>query len=90
MSEETPRLEQVFPQRVPLKVIGRAEEMDPAAMAALIERHLGPQTEEDRQHYTNQKGAYTSFTFWVVLPNELAELPLRTALQALPGVVMQL
>lgn len=64
--------------------------MDPARMAQLIEEHLGPQPDTDRGHTAHQKGAYISFTFWVTLPDALAELPLRTALQALPGVVMQL
>jgi len=79
-----------YPQRVPLKIIGRGAEMDPAAMAALIHEHLGPQPEADRPPTSNQKGAYTSFTFWVTLPHERAEAPLRAALQKLPGVVMQL
>jgi putative lipoic acid-binding regulatory protein len=81
---------QEFPQRVPLKIIGRGAEMDPAQMASLIEAHLGPQAEADRAHHSNQKGAYTSFTFWVTLPHDQAEAPLRAALQELKGVVMQL
>ena len=79
-----------FPQRVPLKIIGRGAEMDPGQMALIIEAHLGPQPEADRAHTKNQKGAYTSFTFWVTLPHDQAEAPLRVALQALAGVVMQL
>ena len=79
-----------FPQRVPLKIIGRGAEMDPAHMARLIEEHLGPQPEADRAHGMNMRGAYTSFTFWVTLPHAEAEAPLRVALQQLPGVVMQL
>ncbi|BDU70910.1 DUF493 family protein [Mesoterricola silvestris] len=85
-----PRPAQAFPQRVPLKVIGRGAEMDPGAMATLIREHLGPQPEADQAHATNRKGAYTSFTFWVTLPHDGAEAPLRAALQVLPGVVMQL
>ena len=81
---------QEFPQRVPLKIIGRGAEMDAAGMALLIEQHLGPQPEADRGHSSNQRGAYLSLTFWVTLPDDQAELPLRTALQAMPGVVMQL
>ena len=81
---------QDFPQRVPLKIIGRGAEMDPVRMAVLIETHLGPQPQTDRLHTQNQKGAYTSFTFWVTLPHDQAEAPLRQALQELPGVVMQL
>jgi hypothetical protein len=64
--------------------------MDPAGMARLIQDHLGQQPEGDRSHTANQKGAYTSFTFWVTLPDAEAEAPLRAALQKLPGVVMQL
>jgi len=79
-----------FPQRVPLKVIGRGAEMDPALIAGLILAHLGEQPEADRVHGSNQRGAFTSLTFWVTLPDAEAELPLRTAIQALPGVVMQL
>jgi hypothetical protein len=87
---ECPRPVQVYPQRVPLKVIGRGAEMDPLRMAALIEKHLGPQPEADRPYGTNQKGPFTSFTFWVTLPDAESEAPLRSALQNLPGVVMQL
>jgi hypothetical protein len=79
-----------FPQRVPLKIIGRGAEMDPALIAALILQHLGPQPGADRAHGTNQRGAYTSLTFWVTLPDPGAELALRSAIQALKGVVMQL
>jgi len=86
--EATPA--QAFPQRVPLKVIGRAAEMDPERIAALILEHLGPQPAEDLGPTANRRGAYTSFTFWVTLPHAEAEGPLRTAIQALLGVVMQL
>ena len=79
-----------FPQRIPLKVIGRGAELDPARIAALIQEHLGPQPEADREPGSNRRGAYTSFTFWVTLPHGEAERPLRTAIQALPGVVLQL
>jgi len=88
--DNCPRPVQEFPQRVPLKIIGRGAELDPVRMAELIQEHLGPQPEADRTHTAHQKGAYISFTFWVTLPNELAEPPLRAALQQLPGVVMQL
>ena len=81
---------QTFPQRVPLKVIGRSSELDPQRIAALIQEHLGPQPEPDLVHHTRHRGAYVSFTFWVTLPDEGAEPPLRAAIQALPGVVMQL
>jgi len=82
--------EQDYPQLVPLKIIGRGAEMDPSSMAGLIQEHLGPQPEADRAHTVNQKGAYTSFTFWVTLPDAESEAPLRSALGNLPGVVMQL
>lgn len=88
--ETCPRPAMDYPQRVPLKVIGRGAEMDPGPMHALIQEHLGPQPEADRVHTVNAKGAYTSFTFWVTLPHGEAEAPLRAALQGLPGVVMQL
>ena len=79
---------QEFPQRAPLKIIGRGAEMDPQAMAAVIEAHLGPQSEPAPS--LRQNGAYSSYTFWVVLPHEGAEKPLREALHQMPGVVMQL
>jgi hypothetical protein len=79
-----------FPQRVPLKVIGRGAELDPQRIAGLIQAHLGPQPAADLGHSVNQRGAFTSLTFWITLPDEHAELPLRTAIQALPGVVLQL
>jgi hypothetical protein len=85
-----PRPEQTYPQRVPLKIIGRGAEMDPAQIAALILSHLGPQPAADLVHGTNRRGAYTSLTFWVTLPAAEAELPLRSAIQSLKGVVMQL
>jgi hypothetical protein len=73
-----------------MKIIGRGSEMDPALIAVLIQAHLGAQPAADLGHSANQRGAFTSLTFWVTLPDEHAELPLRTAIQALPGVVMQL
>ncbi|NTV74754.1 MAG: DUF493 domain-containing protein [Holophaga sp.] len=88
--DSCPRPAQEYPQRVPLKIIGRGAEMDPLRMAALILEHLGPQPAGDQAHSANRKGAYTSFTFWVTLPHDRAEAPLRAALQGLPGVVMQL
>jgi putative lipoic acid-binding regulatory protein len=81
---------QTFPQRIPLKVIGRGAELDPARIAALIQAHLGPQAQGDLVPGSNQRGAYTSLTFWVTLPGPEAERPLREAIQALAGVVMQL
>lgn len=79
-----------YPCRVPLKVIGRGEELRPEAVAALIREHLGSQPEADLAHTVNTRGAYASFTFWVTLPDAGAEAPLRAAIQRLPGVVMQL
>jgi hypothetical protein len=64
--------------------------MDAAQIAGLIRSHLGPQAEADLVPGSNQRGAFTSLTFWVTLPGPEAELPLRTAIQALKGVVMQL
>lgn len=81
---------QTFPQRVPLKIIGRGAELDPERIVALIREHLGPQPAEDAVPGSNRKGAYTSLTFWVTLADAEAEPPLRAAIQALPGVVMQL
>ena len=81
---------QEYPQRAPLKVIGRGAEMDAERMAAIILEHLGPQAEADRRPVTHAKGAYTCHTFWVVLPDAGAEAPLRAALHQLPGVIMQL
>jgi putative lipoic acid-binding regulatory protein len=79
-----------YPQRVPLKVIGKRDLLDPAAVAALILAHLGPQPEADRAHAERPHGAYVSFTFWVTLADDAVELPLRQAIQALPGVMLQL
>jgi putative lipoic acid-binding regulatory protein len=79
-----------YPARVPLKVIGRAEELRAEMVLALILEHLGPQEEGDQRHQANCKGAFVSYTFWVVLPHEHAELPLREAIAKLPGHVMQL
>jgi putative lipoic acid-binding regulatory protein len=84
------RPEITFPCRVPLKVIGKIGVLDPARVAALIQEHLGPQAEEDREPSVKQKGPYLSYTFWVTLPDEGAESPLRLAIHALPGCVMQL
>jgi putative lipoic acid-binding regulatory protein len=79
-----------YPARVPLKVIGRMGELQPEMVLELVLAHLGPQAEGDQRHQANCKGAFVSLTFWVVLPHEHAEKPLREAIQKLPGVVMQL
>lgn len=79
-----------YPTRVPLKVIGDRNSLHPEAISALILHHLGPQPEADHSPTSNEKGAYISYTFWIILPNETAELPLREAIQQLPGYRMQL
>ncbi len=79
-----------FPQRVPLKIIGRADELRAEMVAELIQIHLGPQPEGDERHQANCKGAFISYTFWVTLPHDQAEAPLREAIAKLPGHVMQL
>ena len=77
-----------FPQRVPLKIIGRDGVLDHSAITSIILSRLG---EQDRSGWhSNKKGAYISYTFWVVLPDKHAEEPLRRAIHALPGIVMQL
>ena len=88
VSNETLKL--TFPCRVPLKVIGKEGVLDAARIAELIRQHLGLQAEGDREPSAHRKGAYISYTFWVVLPDEGAERPLREAIHALPGCVMQL
>lgn len=85
-----PRLIQEFPQRIPLKVIGRSPELRGEMIADLIRSHLGPQVDGEQADHANCRGAYISYTFWVTLPDEHAEVPLRQAIAALPGVVMQL
>ncbi|MBL0311491.1 MAG: DUF493 family protein [Holophagaceae bacterium] len=82
--------EPLYPQRVPIKVIGRVEELKAEMVAGLIEFHLGPQADGDEQHQANCRGAYISYTFWVTLPHAEAEKPLREAIAKLPGHVMQL
>lgn len=85
-----PLPEQEWPQRVPLKVIGRAGELQADMIAALIARWLGPQGPDEGSAGSNCKGAFVSFTFWVTLPEAAAERPLREAICRLPGYVMQL
>ena len=84
-----------YPTRVPMKIIGRAAELKPDAIAALIYQHLRTAPlpsawREELQFSERPKGAWISYTFWIVLPDEQAERPLREAIQGLPGVVMQL
>ncbi len=90
MDEVRLRPEVTYPNRVPMKIIGRQEELRPEMVMQTILAHLGPQPEGDEQHQANCKGAYISYTFWVTLPDAQAETPLREAIQKLPGVVMQL
>jgi len=90
MEEACRRPEISYPFRVPMKVIGRQEELQPDLVLALILAHLGPQAPGDERHQSNAKGAFISYTFWITLPNDQAETPLREAIQRLPGVVMQL
>lgn len=79
-----------YPARVPLKVIGHMEILRVDMVVELILTHLGPQEDSDLKAQANCKGAFISYTFWITLPHEQAELPLREAIQKLPGVVMQL
>ncbi|GLH74792.1 hypothetical protein GETHLI_32940 [Geothrix limicola] len=87
---EPERPEITYPTRIPMKIIGRQEELRPDMVMELILAHLGPQPEGDQRHQANCKGAFISYTFWVTLPHDRAETPLREAIQKLPGVVMQL
>jgi putative lipoic acid-binding regulatory protein len=90
MEEACRRPEITYPSRVPMKIIGRQEELRPDMVMELIVAHLGAQPEGDEQHQANCKGAFISYTFWITLPHDQAEAPLREAIQRLPGVVMQL
>lgn len=90
MVDACPRPEIEYPCRVPFKVIGKEGLLRPERVAELILQRLGPQTEQDRIPSVNRKGAYISYTFWVTLPDASAERPLREAIHALPGCVMQL
>ena len=88
--ESSHRPDITYPIRVPMKIIGRQDELRPDMVMELIVAHLGPQPEGDEQHQANCKGAFISYTFWVTLPDAQTETPLREAIQKLPGVVMQL
>ena len=79
-----------YPQRVPLKVIGRMEELRAEMVFGLIVEYLGPQPEGDHAHRPHCKGAFISYTFWITLQAEQQERPLREAIAKLPGYVMQL
>jgi len=82
------KLPELFPLRVPIKIIGRHEVLEVSAITAIILNHLGEQDETG--WHSNKKGAYVSHTFWVVLPDEHSEERLRKAIHALPGIIMQL
>ncbi len=88
--ESCPRPVQDWPQRVPLKVMGRREELRPDMVADLIRAQLGPQGEDEGASHTNCKGAFVSYTFWVTLPDAEAELRLRERIAKLPGYALQL
>jgi len=90
MEEACRRPDITYPFRVPMKIIGRQEELRPEMILEVILAHLGPQPEGDEQHSANCKGSFISYTFWMTLPHDQAETPLREAIQKLPGVVMQL
>jgi len=79
-----------YPCRVPLKVIGKFRLLQSEQVAEVILEHLGPQPEADQAPSAKLKGTYISYTYWVTLPDEHAERPLREAIMALPGYVMQL
>ncbi|WP_005035912.1 DUF493 domain-containing protein [Holophaga foetida] len=79
-----------YPCRVPIKVFGHEGQLQPEAVAALVTHHLGLQPPADAEPQANRKGRYISFTFWVTLPDEASERPLREAIALLPGYVMQL
>lgn len=87
---DLPLPSQEWPQRVPLKVIGRAGELRAEMIAAAIQERLGPQGPDQGSAGSNCKGAYISFTFWITLPGPEAEAPLREMVAKLPGYVMQL
>ncbi len=88
--DSCPRPEQSWPQRVPLKVMGRMGELHPEMVAGLILAQLGPQGDDETASQTNCKGAFVSYTFWITVPDAEAEVRLREGLTKLPGYVMQL
>jgi hypothetical protein len=78
-----------------MKIIGHMGVLNPEAIASLIVEHLKiPQPSaawrELFQFGEKPKGAWISYTFWITLPDDYTEKPLREAIQKLPGVVMQL
>jgi putative lipoic acid-binding regulatory protein len=86
-----------YPVRVPLKIIGSAQELRAEAIAEIIYTHsrgkdmtLPLEWPEELEYSSHAKGAWISHTFWIILPDEHFEKPLREAIQKLPGIVMQL
>lgn len=78
-----------------MKIIGRATVLEPERIAALVFQHLkitDPLSgwQGILQFSERPKGSWISYTFWITLPDEHTERPLREAIQRLPGVVMQL
>jgi len=87
---QEPPTEPIYPRRVPLKVIGWSQQISEAKLTALIQEHLGPFLPDSGLDHINQKGAYSSFTYWILLPDEESERPLREAIHRMPGVIMLL
>jgi len=92
---ERPQID--YPFLTSIKVIGSEKELQAKAIAELIHAHLGDQTasfpegwEQEYRYSAQGKGAWISHTFWITLPDEHAERPLREAIHKLPGIVMQL
>lgn len=92
-----PKPDVTYPTRVPLKIIGSGQELRAEAIAAIIYVHthgteapLPLEWPEELAYSSHAKGAWISHTFWILLPDEHFEKPLREAIQKLPGVVMQL
>ncbi|MBP1627231.1 MAG: hypothetical protein H6Q00_1706 [Holophagaceae bacterium] len=79
-----------YPCRVPIKIFGHEGHLQPGSIAAVIQEHLGSPSQPDAEPQVNRKGRYISYTFWVTLPDEASERPLREAIAGLPGYVMQL
>ena len=68
---------------------GAEQRLDRGGVAAHVAGRLGG-AEEPAARTEQRKGAWISYTFWVTLPDDAAERPLREALQRVPGVVGQL
>jgi len=79
-----------YPCRIPLKVFGQESQFEPELVLDLVQQQLGPESGVELEPRANRKGKYISYTFWVTLPDEASERPIREAIAALPGYVMQL